>query len=163
MARTNEITFIKNLSDGTPASVGMDITASLVLRDLMLFGIVNYSQKIPTLGKPAGTGVYEERATFLRILDRLDCRPFQTAGRAKMCIGKIRLTVGEVSLIENSIKQMLGFTDSQIKSALRYSGSGIKVTLQRHYLERILFLISEESNVKSDKVHHSTKSANNPQ
>jgi hypothetical protein len=137
----------------------MDVVASYILRDTMIASITTFSKYIADPECSIVSKDFEDRANFLRVLDRLDKRANQSAGRAKMCIGNIKLTVGEVDSINYAITELLKVDDVALKKLHAFSDYNIKPAIRRHHLERIAFMISEESDVKNDKVSNNTKPA----
>lgn len=143
MSRNGHIAFHKTLTDGTPCTVVMEEVHTLVLRDVMLSGFFRLSLGIPELGNPIGTGIYEERQTFVNVLDRLDCRPMKSRGLSKMAINGVKLTVAEVELIECEIKKLLSYSDKEMLKNLRQTGNKFNAQVRRDALKTLFKHVGE--------------------
>jgi hypothetical protein len=148
MSRNAHIAFHKTLTDGTPCVVMMEEVHTVVLRDVMLSGFFRLSVGIPELGEPIGTGIYEERHLFVRVLDRLDCRPMTSRGKSNMTINGVKLTVSEVEMIECEIKKLLSYNDKQLLKSLRQTGNKFNAQVRRDSLQTLLKHVSVAHSLK---------------
>lgn len=152
MSRNAQIAFHKKLTTGEPCIVLMEEVHTLVLRDVMLSGFFRLSLGIPELGNPIGTGIYEERHLFVRVLDRLDCRPMTSRGKSSMTIDGVKLTVSEVELIECEIKKLLSYGDRQLLKSLRQTGSKFNAQVRRDALQALLKHVPDARGLKKPVV-----------
>jgi hypothetical protein len=117
----------------------MESVDTLVLRDAILSEFIELCRSIPKMsGNVIGNGIYEQRQTLLRILERLDKRPHQSSGRSTMVIDDERLTVGEVEVIEYVITKLMACDNKELLRRMKPSGATMHVSLRRESMERLI-------------------------
>lgn len=139
MTRNARISFMKELSNGTPTIVVMEEIDTHMLRLAILGELTEFSVAIVELGEPRNDGVYEERQQMIRILDRLDQRPHMTEGRSFMCADGMRFTVGEVQIVQRILNKTMAKTVNELESFNRANSQPTIYVLQRkESLDRLM-------------------------
>lgn len=143
MPRNALISFPKALTDGTAVTVQLENVDTIVLREVILSEFIRHSRFISHISTAPGTGIYQNRDSLVRILDRLDCRPGQTAGRGRMMIGDMKLSTVEVEAIEHALSSIMDTIDKELIKRMKPSGATLHVSIRREAMGRIMKNLKE--------------------
>lgn len=161
MNRLAQVHFNRKLISGEAAIIVADPTSVMVFRDLMLFEFMDISNSIPFMTAGTSEAVYKKRDMYATLLNRLDSRPGMIVGRSQMCINNVRITMGEVDFIKETLEKVQGFNDKDFRTMMKYSMFNMPVKVRAHFLSNMFDRIQEEVKIRHEKISHNTNTADN--